>query len=249
MRHLIKYTQADPHHSRNVQLEKTVQEMFGHLPDLPTETFVHVDPDMDNKVIAALVFSNQLSLPYEACLEFVKRAKHEDKLRIVKDTLEHMKGYQRPPREFEMASVDVSAVISASCYAQLKRHRMLTIVRQPYNPKFGVTIPRTVEEVGLEGEYRALGEESSSRFEELQSEGNSDAPYVLTNGHQGGVLVKMNARELYHFSRLRQDTHAQWQIRELADKVVEKVKEKAPLTTLLIGGKDKFDEVRREVYS
>ena len=37
----------------------------------------------------------------------------------------------------------------------------------------------------------------------------------------GDILVRMDARELYHFSRLREDSHAQWAIRNLAADIAQ----------------------------
>ena len=62
------------------------------------------------------------------------------------------------------------------------------------------------------------------------------------------VVVKCNMRELYAISRLRQDAHAQWEIRHIADLMIRQAKKVAPLTTLLLCGKDKFNEVRQEIY-
>ena len=50
------------------------------------------------------------------------------------------------------------------------------------------------------------------------------AAYVLTNAHRKRVLMKFNARELYHLARLRADAHAQWDIRELAEKMLQQAK-------------------------
>jgi thymidylate synthase ThyX len=52
----------------------------------------------------------------------------------------------------------------------------------------------------------------------------------------------MNARELYHFSRLRQDGHAQWEIRGIANRMVEVAKRFCPLTMSLACGKDAFEQ-------
>ncbi|MBC8550853.1 MAG: FAD-dependent thymidylate synthase [Candidatus Brocadiales bacterium] len=55
-------------------------------------------------------------------------------------------------------------------------------------------------------------------------------------------------RELYHISRLREDGHAQWDIRDTAHNMLQLAKQQAPLTFMLACGKDKFEEVREEVY-
>jgi len=39
---------------------------------------------------------------------------------------------------------------------------------------------------------------------------------------------------------LRHDAHAQWDIRELAQNIIEKAQEAAPLASVLISGKDTF---------
>jgi thymidylate synthase ThyX len=70
---------------------------------------------------------------------------------------------------------------------------------------------------------------------------NAYSDYALTNAHRRTALVKMNARELYHFSRLREDEHAQWDIRQLANQMVELASMAAPLTMALSGGKSEMD--------
>lgn len=55
-----------------------------------------------------------------------------------------------------------------------------------------------------------------------------DARYILPNACTTNIIVTMNARELRHFFALRCCTRAQKEIRELADKMLELVKEVAP---------------------
>lgn len=55
-----------------------------------------------------------------------------------------------------------------------------------------------------------------------------DARYILPNACTTNIIVTMNARELRHFFKLRCCTRAQWEIRELANRMLELVKEVAP---------------------
>ncbi|MCK4614012.1 MAG: FAD-dependent thymidylate synthase [Thermoplasmata archaeon] len=57
---------------------------------------------------------------------------------------------------------------------------------------------------------------------------NEDARYVLPNAAKNNITITMNARELLHFFSLRCCNRAQWEIRELALKMLEKVKKVAP---------------------
>jgi thymidylate synthase (FAD) len=56
-----------------------------------------------------------------------------------------------------------------------------------------------------------------------------DARYVLPNATCTNILVTMNARSLLNFFELRCCLHAQWEIRQLANKMLQEVKKVAPV--------------------
>lgn len=56
-----------------------------------------------------------------------------------------------------------------------------------------------------------------------------DRRYFYPQGLKTNIVVTMNGRELLHFFNLRCCTRAQWEIRELAEKMLEQVKEVAPI--------------------
>ncbi len=80
-------------------------------------------------------------------------------------------------------------------------------------------------------------------FERLVSEGkdekeaekaaeklaNEDARFVLPNACDTRIIMTMNVRSLYNFFSVRCCNRAQWEIRELATKMLALVKEAAPL--------------------
>jgi thymidylate synthase ThyX len=61
--------------------------------------------------------------------------------------------------------------------------------------------------------------------------------------------MKLNARELYHLARLRADAHAQWDIRELSEKMLKQARKVMPLTLMMACGKDSFDNIYKKVFS
>ncbi|MEN6359343.1 MAG: FAD-dependent thymidylate synthase, partial [Smithella sp.] len=71
----------------------------------------------------------------------------------------------------------------------------------------------------------------------------------LTNAHRKRVLMKLSARELYHLSRLRADAHAQWDIRDLAEKMLTQARKVMPLTLITACGKDGFAALHKKVFS
>ena len=86
-------------------------------------------------------------------------------------------------------------------------------------------------------------------FSGKKEKAGAAADYILTNSHCRRVLMKMNLRELYHFARLRDDAHAQWDIRDLAHRLSEKVKPLMPLTALMLCGKSDFGKEYKKVFN
>ncbi len=55
-----------------------------------------------------------------------------------------------------------------------------------------------------------------------------DARFVLPNATTTNITITMNARELNHFFALRCCLRAQWEIREMANRMLDKVRKVAP---------------------
>ena len=159
-----------------------------------------------------------------------------------------MQSYDPPLREFETVDLHFDIVVSASCFAQLKRHRMATVSCQEYDPDLGVTIPHAIREIGMDRQFIDMvrqTEDAYSRFKEVTP---LAAGYILTNAHRKRIAMKVNARELYHISRLREDIHAQWDIRETAARMVRLGKKVMPLTLMLATGKDNFAALYNDLF-
>jgi len=57
------------------------------------------------------------------------------------------------------------------------------------------------------------------------------------------VYARLSLRELYHFSRLRSDQHAQWEIRNLSNAMTALARPLAPRASTYLGGKSEFDQL------
>ena len=201
----------------------------------------------DNMILATfLCISN--SLDFTESMQMIKKMTLTEKEKIFRDLFENMEFFDTPPREFEIPEVTFSALVSASNFAQLKRHRVATLISGDYDIKFGNVIPESIQDVGLEKEFSDIIKKTNSAYKKLRNRYSHAADYVLTNSHRRMVIVKMNLRELYHFSRLREDEHAQWDIRNLAQKIIEKTKKIMPLSTLLMCGKNDFFKKFEDIY-
>ena len=93
---------------------------------------------------------------------------------------------------------------------------MASLTWQRYDPALGVTVPPSVSEAGAEREFLDVIDRTNEAHAALEKDIGPAADYVLTNAHRRRALLKINVRELYHISRLRQDATAQWEIRQVA---------------------------------
>ena len=133
--------------------------------------------------------------------------------------------------------------VSRTLLAQITRHRIasFSVQSQRYvnfsKNGFSYVIPPSI---------KALGADAVARFEEQMKtaqgwydgwrealgsrgeESNQDARFVLPGAAETKMILTMNARELLHFFSLRCCNRAQWEIRELAWKMLELVCSVAP---------------------
>ena len=128
--------------------------------------------------------------------------------------------------------------VSRALTHQLVRHRVASFSQQSQRyvnmDEFAYVVPKSIMEnpdafddyIGLMSKIRYLYEEFAS--EDGYGIDIEDVRYILPNACTTNILVTMNARELRHFFALRCCTRAQWEIRELADKMLELVKPVAP---------------------
>lgn len=208
------------------------------------------DPDVE--VATSLLFS-ATDRPLHECRARAQTLRENDPARFrhfVLESLRRLTEFDPPPRAFESAQFTFQIELSSSAFAQLKRHRLATIIKQPYDPSLPCTFPESVVETGLKGEFESVFEQSNSAYELVAAEvGAAAAEYVLTNAHRRRVLFTCNLRELYHLARLRMDQHAQWDILNLSADMAGLVKQVAPVSAALVTGKDQFRALRNEVFS
>lgn len=121
--------------------------------------------------------------------------------------------------------------ISRACSHQLIRHRLASYCQQSQRhvaidtrgDGWYVTPPSVTAAENDRLLFKNVTREVASRYEQLLSRGipAEDARYVLPQCTKTSLVVTMDYRELFHFFDLRLDSHAQWEIRQLASKMLE----------------------------
>lgn len=125
--------------------------------------------------------------------------------------------------------------ISRACLAQLTRHRLASysVESQRYccvdvNGDDWYVMPESFPRIERI-KFNVAMEEIAMDYEALLDSGvkPEDARYLLPNATKTNLAMTMNVRELFSFLDLRQDSHAQWEIREMADAMEHALKERS----------------------
>ncbi len=252
---LVRYTEPTAYDRETKEaLRAQAAGIIGRMPALPrkapvsTVRLIDATPKGDETLVAALLHGAS-HFPLSGCREIAARMDRREQEALIKTVLKHMKVYDAAPREFEHAGFTFELTISATCFAQMKRHRMATITVQEYDPALGVTVPPAVAAVGMETAFREICARTEETCEKIRRAAPAAAAYILTNAHRRRVVVTLSARELYHLARVRADHNAQWDIRETVAQMVAAGREAMPLTLMLAAGKDGFDALRAGVFA
>ncbi|HYA15775.1 MAG TPA: FAD-dependent thymidylate synthase [Syntrophales bacterium] len=251
---LIRYTEATDYDRLTRQALKEGIKILGgkkRMGKAPasgkTVYLIHATSDADDRAIASLIHSSS-NLPMSQCLQITSSMDKRDKQNLIKTAFRHMKAHDSVLREMENVDLHFELIISASCFAQMKRHRMATITGQEYDPSLGITIPPAITDIGMDKQFRRIIGKTENAYGRIKLKASLAAGYVLTNAHRKRISMKINARELYHIARLRGDRHAQWDIRETAEQMVRLGKKAMPLTLMLATGKDSFASLYNKVF-
>jgi flavin-dependent thymidylate synthase len=250
---IVLFYQANDRDSKTypelkILADKLLAKFKKNKPDASSKVeLLEYPEDADNKIGAALMHTST-NLSYKQCLAAIKKLSRKQKQEIFKTAWQNLQFYDSMLREFEYVNLTFNIVLSAACFGQLKRHRMSTITAQEYNPALGITIPDAIKQIGMQKYFQEIVEKTNRVFDVIYRQKPLIAPYILTNAHQRRVLMRLNARELYHISRLREDAHAQWDIQNIAGKMCSLAKKKMPLTFSFTGGKDKYNKIYQNTF-
>lgn len=129
--------------------------------------------------------------------------------------------------EFADVTVRIEG-ISRACSHQLVRHRLCSFVE--LSQRFTTVdtdgdwymIPEPEEEPGA-SKYRQAMETAAMYYNSLLADGvpPEDARLVLPQATRTTIVMKCNARELWHIICERMTPYAQWEIREVVSQIVD----------------------------
>ncbi|MBU1086098.1 MAG: FAD-dependent thymidylate synthase [Candidatus Omnitrophica bacterium] len=199
-------------------------------------------------IVSAALLHSASNYSYSQCRQIVDDLPELDVKKIFKAAWQNMQFYDSMLREFEYVNLTFDIVLSSACFGQLKRHRMSTITAQSYDPSLGITIPQSIKDINMDDFFQDIVDKTNQVYSAIKQEIPLAAPYILTNAHRKRIMIRVNAREMYHISRLREDAHAQWDIQNVSRSMAAQAKKVMPFVFACIGGKDKYNEIYKNIF-
>lgn len=205
-------------------------------PDGPMEVvLLNHTPDPERAIAAAA----RLCYAAVGGAELMEAMSNEAVLRVLKTiiTSGHTSALEHASFTFSIKGV------SRALTHQLVRHRLASYNQQSQRyvaydelPVFVVPPAVLADPVATEA-YHAATTAAFEAYLALIEAGvkAEDARYLLPNAMTSNIVVTMNVRELLHFFELRSCKRAQWEIRELANRMLELVEPTAPYIFLDAG--------------
>lgn len=133
--------------------------------------------------------------------------------------------------------------VSRALTHQLVRHRVASFNQQSqryvkFTNGLSTVKPATIaQNEETSAVFDAAVQSAIDAYEKLLEVGvpAEDARYLLPNAAETKIVITMNVRELLHFFELRCCNRAQWEIRELAHRMLELVRPTAPFVFMDAG--------------
>lgn len=139
--------------------------------------------------------------------------------------------------------------VSRALLAQLTRHRIasFSVQSQRYVSMadgFDYVIPPAIEALGEDERQEFIRQMETmhtwychwqEKLGGAKESANEDARFVLPNAAATRLVMTMNARELMHFFSLRCCNRAQWEIRDMAHRMLDLAKPTAPFVFMDAG--------------
>jgi len=147
--------------------------------------------------------------------------------------------FSKNQRELEQVIFSFETPISLAVLTHITRHRMHSMLIPDFVPLWNFNnyiIPPSIME-NHEKEYKSIFKKNIKMVEKFKNYGvrDEDLVYFYLSGNACNIYTTMNGRTLEWISRMRCCLKAQWEIRNIMNKVVSDVKVKCPIIGKCLG--------------
>jgi thymidylate synthase ThyX len=195
--------------------------------EVPEVSLVDFDPDGENKIVAAALYSRS-HLPESQILAAVEKMTTAEKTEVLSAYVgDRSNRRHRPGRAFERTDYRFDILSDYGAFRDLQRHRLLTIEWQPLTPYHGYTKPELVVDAGVGADFDDVMDRSHALFETLAHDYPDQAPYAVSMAYRLRYVMQFNAREAMHMLELRSSPQGHPAYRRVALEMHRLIAEKA----------------------
>jgi thymidylate synthase ThyX len=193
----------------------------------PEVTLLDFDPEGEDKVLAAICFS-QMRCSERQALQRVRRLGHDERVALLAAYVgERRNRRHRPGRAFERTDYRFELVTDYGAFRDLQRHRMLTIEWQRLGITLGYDMPELVADAGLGQGYADAIERAEDLYRTLAPHFPEQAAYAVALAHRIRYVMQCNAREAMHLIELRSGPQGHPAYRRVAQQMHRAIAEEA----------------------
>jgi thymidylate synthase ThyX len=202
-------------------------ERRGEVAGKPEVKLVDFDPDGEDKLIAAIAFS-QSALSEAELMRRVRKLSVDDRIALLHAYVGDRKNRRhRPGRAFERTDYRFEVLVDYGAFRDLQRHRLLTMEWQPLGTALGFSLPDMVVEAGEEATFMQSLERSRQLYEVMVDDFPVQAGYAVALAYRVRCVIQMNAREALHLIELRSGTQGHPAYRRIAQQMYKAIAEQA----------------------
>jgi len=213
-------------------VDEDIERIFGKEHSIgktePTSvTLTDFDPDGENKVVSAILYSRSHKSESEI-IKDVEKMSTQDKLDILLSYVGDRENRRhKPGRAFERTGYRFDILSDYGAFRDLQRHRMLTIEWQQLTPFHGYDVPESIVEAGVQEKFESLLSTSSNLFETLSERFPVSASYAVSLQFKIRYVMQMNVREAMHLTELRSAPQGHPAYRDVAQQMHTLIKDVA----------------------
>ena len=180
-------------------------------------------------IITCIMYEQSPSTSYQNIMQQVKKIPTKRKIEIIDEfTKIRTNRRHRPSRAFENTYYTFDLCNNFGMFRDFHRHRALTLERQLLTTDHGYVLPKEIETVGLQKDFKECMNNSKLTFEKIRKKLPEQSQYVVNFAYNYPYFMKLNLREACHLIELRTIPQGHIDYRRVAQEMYKQINKVHP---------------------
>ena len=180
-------------------------------------------------IITCIMYEQSPSTSYQNIMQQVRKISTKRKIEIIDEfTKIRTNRRHRPSRAFENTYYTFDLCNNFGMFRDFHRHRALTLERQLLTTDHGYVLPKEIETVGLQKDFKECMNNSKLTFEKIRKKLPEQSQYVVNFAYNYPYFMKLNLREACHLIELRTIPQGHIDYRRVAQEMYKQINKVHP---------------------